>query len=78
MMSSDGEGTKISSRFWNSSRKVDILEDGGRYMLRKMVSLLPVESLVVMSSNDSGEEKLRERKSLNFRNDRKMRARPPP
>ena len=30
MMSSDGDGTKISSRFWNSSRKVDILEDGGR------------------------------------------------
>ena len=53
MMSSDGEGTKISSRFWNSSRKVD----------------MPVESLVVMSSKDSGGEKLRERKSLNFRND---------
>ena len=30
MMSSDSDGTKISSRFWNSSRKVDILEDGGR------------------------------------------------
>ena len=29
MMSSDGDGTKILSRFWNSSRKVDILEDGG-------------------------------------------------
>ena len=43
MMSSDGDGTKIPSRFWNSSRKVDILEDGGRQMLRKMVSLLPVE-----------------------------------
>ena len=26
----DSDGTKISSRFWNSSRKVDILEDGGR------------------------------------------------
>ena len=45
-------------------------------MLRKMVSLLPVESLVVMSSKDSGGEKFRERKTLNFRNDRKMRARP--
>ena len=30
IMSSDGDGTKISRRFWNSSRKVDILEDGGR------------------------------------------------
>ena len=47
-------------------------------MLRKMVSLLPVESLVAISSKDSGGGKLRERKSLNFRNDRKMRARPPP
>ena len=47
-------------------------------MFRKMVSLLPVESLVDISSKDSGGDKLRERKSLNFRNDRKMRARPPP
>ena len=47
-------------------------------MLRKMVSLLPVESLVTISSKDSGGDKLRERKSLNFRNYRKMRARPPP
>ena len=30
MMSSDGDGTKISSRFWISSRKVDILEDEGQ------------------------------------------------
>ena len=30
MMSSDGAGTKISSIFWNSLRKVDILDDGGR------------------------------------------------
>ena len=37
-------------------------------MLRKMVSLLPVESLVAMSSKDSGGDKLRERKSLSFRN----------
>ena len=35
-------------------------------MLRKMVSLLPVESLVVMSSKDSGGEKFRERKTLNI------------
>ena len=35
----------------------------------KMVSLLPVESLVAISSNDSGGGKLRVRKSLNFRND---------
>ena len=54
MMSSDGNGTKISSRFWISSRKVDIYEDEGRKMLRKMVSLLPVESLVAISSKDSG------------------------
>lgn len=47
-------------------------------MLRKMVSLLPVESLVAISSKDSGGGKLRVRKSLNFRYDRKMRARPPP
>ena len=47
-------------------------------MLRKIVSLLPVESLVAISSKDSGGERLRERRSLNFRNDRKMRARPPP
>ena len=47
-------------------------------MLRKMVSLFPVESLVAMSSKDSGGGKLRVWKSLNFRNDRKMRARPPP
>ena len=47
-------------------------------MLRKMVSVLPVESLVAISSKDSGRGKLRVRKSLNFRNDRKMRARPPP
>ena len=45
-------------------------------MLRKIVSLLPVESLVAMSSKDSGGGKLRVRKSLNFRYDRKMRARP--
>ena len=44
-------------------------------MLRKMVSLLPVESLVAISSKDSGGDKLREWKSLNFRNDQKMRAR---
>ena len=31
-------------------------------MLRKMVSLLPVESLVAISSKDSGGGKLRERK----------------
>ena len=36
-------------------------------MLRKMVSLLPVESLVAISSKDSGGGKLRERKSLNFK-----------
>ena len=47
-------------------------------MLRKMVSLLPVESLEAISSRDSGGGKLRERKSLNFRNGQKMRARPPP
>ena len=47
-------------------------------MFRKMVSLLPVESLVAISSKDSGGDRLRERKSLNFRNERKMRARPPP
>ena len=47
-------------------------------MLRKIVSLLPVESVVAMSSKNSGGGKLRVRKSLNFRYDRKMRARPPP
>ena len=47
-------------------------------MLRKMVSLLPVESLVAIRSKVSGVDELRERKSLNFRHDRKMRARPPP
>ena len=47
-------------------------------MLRKMVSLLPVENSVAISSKDSGGGELRVRKSLNFRNDRKMRARPPP
>ena len=47
-------------------------------MLRKMVSLLPVESLVAISSKDSVGGKLRVRKSLNLRNDRKMIARPPP
>ena len=35
-------------------------------MLRKMVSLLPVESLVAISSKDSGLGKLRERKSFEF------------
>ena len=35
MMSSDGDRTKISSRFWNSSRKVDILEDGGTIDVKK-------------------------------------------
>ena len=30
MISSEGKGTKNSRRFWNSSKKVDILEDGGR------------------------------------------------
>ena len=33
--------TKISSLFWNSSRKVEILEDGSREMLRKGCSSLP-------------------------------------
>ena len=47
-------------------------------MLRKIVSLLPVESLVAIGSKDSGGGKLRVRKSLNFKYDRKMRARPPP
>ena len=47
-------------------------------MLRKMVSLLPVESLVAMSSKDSGGDRLRARKSLNFKKERKMTARPPP
>ena len=37
-------------------------------MLRKMVSLWPVESLVAISSKDSGGDKLREQKSSNFRN----------
>ena len=54
MMSSDGDGTKISSWFWNSSRKIDILEDRGRLMLKMMVSLLPVDSLVAISSKNSG------------------------
>ena len=66
MMNSDSYGTKLSSRFWNSSRKEDILEDGGRWMLREMVSSLPVESLVAKSSKDSGGVKLWEKKSLNF------------
>ena len=43
-----------------------------------MVSFLPVGSLVAISSKDSGGGKLRVRKRLNFRNDREMRARPPP
>ena len=30
MISSEGKGTKNSRRFWNSSKKVEILEDGGR------------------------------------------------
>ena len=47
-------------------------------MLRKMVSLLPVESIVAISSKESGRDRLQERKSLNLRNDKKMRARPPP
>ena len=47
-------------------------------MLRKMVSLLPVERLVAISLKDSGGGKLRQQKSLNFKNDQKMRARPSP
>ena len=47
-------------------------------MFRKMASLLPVEGIVAISSKDSGGGKLRVRKNLNFRYDRKMRARPPP
>ena len=47
-------------------------------MFGKMVSLLPVESLVAISLKDSGGDKLRERKSLNFKNERKIRARLPP
>ena len=35
IMSSDGDGTKISRRFWNSSRKVDILEDGRAIDVKK-------------------------------------------
>ena len=30
MISSEGKGTKNSRRFWNSSKKVEILQDGGR------------------------------------------------
>ena len=30
MISSEGKGTKNSRRFWNSPKKVEILEDGGR------------------------------------------------
>ena len=32
MISSEGKETKNSRRFWNSSKKVEILEDGGRYI----------------------------------------------
>ena len=37
----------------------------------EVTSLLPVESLVAISSKDLGRDKLQEWKSLNFRNDQK-------
>ena len=44
-------------------------------MLRKMVSLLPVESLVAISSKDLFEDELSVQKSLNLRNERNRKAR---
>ena len=54
ILSSEGGGTKISRRFWNSSKVVDILKDGGWKIFRRIVSVLPKVSLVVMSSKYTG------------------------